>query len=111
MDVDFDWPCKIRMNPGMSESPRAETRFLISFFCGSEKFASTRNIGKNKLIFLHHAKGIIMYCQKCGNEISDNSVFCDSCGEKVTFSPGISAKDKKKEIQQLLCYLSCLLWL
>ena len=37
-----------------------------------------------------------MYCQKCGNEIPDNSVFCDSCGEKVTFSPGISAKDKKK---------------
>ncbi len=24
-----------------------------------------------------------MYCQKCGNEIPDNSVFCDVCGQKV----------------------------
>lgn len=24
-----------------------------------------------------------MYCQKCGNEIPDNSIFCDVCGQKV----------------------------
>ena len=24
-----------------------------------------------------------MYCQKCGNEIPDNSVYCDVCGQKV----------------------------
>lgn len=29
-----------------------------------------------------------MYCQKCGNEIPDNSVFCDVCGERVSLQVG-----------------------
>ena len=24
-----------------------------------------------------------MYCEKCGNELNDNAVFCDKCGEFV----------------------------
>lgn len=41
-----------------------------------------------------------MYCQKCGNEIPDNSVFCDVCGERVSLQVGIQQtvqKDAKKK--------------
>lgn len=41
-----------------------------------------------------------MYCQKCGNEIPDNSVFCDVCGERVSLQVGTQQtvqKDVKKK--------------
>ncbi len=41
-----------------------------------------------------------MFCQKCGNEIPDNSVFCDVCGERVSLQVGTQQtvqKDVKKK--------------
>ena len=43
-------------------------------------------------------RGIIMYCQKCGNEIPDNSVFCDMCGERVSFCSKTKPAQKKDTI-------------
>ena len=37
-----------------------------------------------------------MFCQKCGNEIPDNSVFCDVCGEKVSPHQETPKSPKKK---------------
>lgn len=52
-----------------------------------------------------------MYCQKCGNEIPDNSVFCDVCGERVSLQVGTQQtvqKDvKKKEEKQIYHYIVC----
>ena len=39
-----------------------------------------------------------MYCQKCGNEIPDNSVFCDVCGERVSFYSKTKPAQKKDTI-------------
>lgn len=36
-----------------------------------------------------------MYCQKCGNEIPDNSVFCDVCGERVSLKAGVQQTVQK----------------
>lgn len=49
-----------------------------------------------------------MYCQKCGNEIPDNSVFCDVCGEKVS-SPQETPKSRKKKRSSAVIVLSVLL--
>lgn len=51
-----------------------------------------------------------MYCQKCGNEIPDNSVFCDVCGERVSLQVGTQQtvqKDVKKEEKQIYHYIVC----
>lgn len=49
-----------------------------------------------------------MYCQKCGNEIPDNSVFCDVCGEKV-FSQQETPKSPKKKRSNAVIVLSAFL--
>lgn len=38
-----------------------------------------------------------MYCRKCGKEISDDSLFCPSCGEKVNLSDIDTGKRKLEE--------------
>ena len=43
-----------------------------------------------------------MYCQKCGNEIPDNSVFCDVCGEKVFFQQETPKSHKKKRCSAVI---------
>ncbi|MDP3912909.1 MAG: zinc ribbon domain-containing protein [Bacteroidota bacterium] len=49
------------------------------------------------------------YCQKCGNQLSDTSKFCSSCGEKVEISKNIEtdeiqSKTKKKELKTKIIY-------
>lgn len=54
-----------------------------------------------------------MYCQKCGNEIPDNSIFCDVCGERVSLQPGTQQTTqknvKKKERNKSTIILSVFL--
>ena len=38
-----------------------------------------------------------MYCNKCGNEIKEDSKFCDKCGAKVDVEEKISIKTEKIE--------------
>ena len=56
-----------------------------------------------------------MYCQKCGNEIPDNSVFCDVCGERVSLQVGtqqtVQNDVKKKKRNKSTIILSVFLCL
>ena len=36
-----------------------------------------------------------MYCKKCGNEIEDDSVYCNFCGAKID-KKNIESKNKKE---------------
>ena len=61
-----------------------------------------------------------MYCNKCGKQITDNSVYCNFCGGKIEIidnkesNKKVSAKslfdDKKKGTESSLDYLLILHW-
>jgi TM2 domain-containing membrane protein YozV len=53
----------------------------------------------------------MMYCQKCGKELSDQASFCPSCGHPVrsaSMGPGFSADKTVSPKSRLAALLLCL---
>lgn len=42
-----------------------------------------------------------MFCQKCGNEFNENSVFCDQCGSKVETTDNINNDEGQADVSAL----------
>ena len=38
---------------------------------------------ETKLDILFEERRMVMFCKKCGNEVSENSTYCDKCGERL----------------------------
>lgn len=51
-----------------------------------------------------------MYCKKCGNEIEDDSVYCNFCGDKID-KKNIESKNKEetKKIKSKPKFLSMII--
>jgi len=50
-----------------------------------------------------------MYCQKCGTQIPDDSVFCTTCGERVRGTPDVPPEDEGPDYAGFLPRLGALI--
>lgn len=62
------------------------------------------NIMSIMLLLYRNKEGKKMYCEKCGTQIDDDSVFCQNCGEKqidFNYKSDINIKTSRPKINKV----------